>query len=74
MNSVAPSVTNTPRILNQDRSKTKEHKLLSPQDIPAKRFAEPSEIAEVIAWLASDSSSYIVGQTIVVDGGLSLRW
>ncbi|MBD3419513.1 MAG: SDR family oxidoreductase [Chitinivibrionales bacterium] len=35
------------------------------------RFGSPDEIASVALFLASDKASYIVGQTIVVDGGLS---
>ncbi len=33
------------------------------------RIADPREIADAIVWLASDSASYITGQTILVDGG-----
>jgi 3-oxoacyl-[acyl-carrier protein] reductase len=40
--------------------------------IPAGRFAEPQEVAKVIAWLASDDSSYITGAVIPVDGGLGM--
>lgn len=36
------------------------------------RFAEPSEIAAAVAWLASDQSSYITGQALTLDGGLTL--
>jgi 3-oxoacyl-[acyl-carrier protein] reductase len=33
------------------------------------RIAEPSELADVIVWLASAAASYVQGQTIEVDGG-----
>lgn len=39
---------------------------------PIKRFGEPKEVAKVALFLASDDSSYIVGDEIVVDGGMSL--
>ncbi len=39
---------------------------------PIKRFGAPEEVAKVAVFLASDDSSYIVGQEIVVDGGMSL--
>ncbi|MFP5332361.1 MAG: SDR family oxidoreductase [Acidimicrobiia bacterium] len=40
--------------------------------IPLGRMGQPEEIAEVVAWLASDRSSYVTGQVIVVGGGRSL--
>ena len=40
--------------------------------IPMKRFGEAEEIAEAIAWLASDTTKFITGQTLTLDGGTSL--
>ena len=39
---------------------------------PIKRFGTPDEVAQVALFLASDESSYLVGEEIVVDGGISL--
>jgi 3-oxoacyl-[acyl-carrier protein] reductase len=38
--------------------------------IPMKRFGQPADVANVVAFLASDASSYITGQVISVDGGM----
>lgn len=40
--------------------------------VPLGRFAEPAEIAAAVAFLASDQASYLTGQTLVLDGGLTL--
>jgi NAD(P)-dependent dehydrogenase (short-subunit alcohol dehydrogenase family) len=42
--------------------------------LPIGRAAEPQEIADVAAWLASGSNTYITGQVITADGGLSARF
>jgi 3-oxoacyl-[acyl-carrier protein] reductase len=41
--------------------------------VPVGRFGEVEEVAEVIAFLASDSAAYITGQTIAVDGGMVMQ-
>ena len=38
--------------------------------VPAGRFGEPSEVAELVAFLASDKAAYITGEVININGGL----
>ncbi len=40
--------------------------------VPAKRFGKPSEIASAVVFLASDESAFTVGSELIIDGGLSL--
>ncbi len=42
------------------------------EEVPMHRFASPKEVAAAVAALCSDDFSYLTGQTIVLDGGLSL--
>ena len=67
-NVVAPGFINTDmtKALPEDQ----QQQYLS--SIPAGRFAEPSEVASAVAWLASDESGYISGAVIPVDGGLGM--
>ena len=41
------------------------------QEIPLKRFGKPSEVASVIRFLCSPDASYVTGQTITIDGGIT---
>jgi NAD(P)-dependent dehydrogenase (short-subunit alcohol dehydrogenase family) len=41
--------------------------------IPLRRLGEPGEVAEAVAWLASDAASFISGATVPVDGGFTAQ-
>ena len=66
VNSVAPGYVMTD-MTRQNNTENELEKILTTS--PMGRFAEPEEIAEIVAFLCSDRNTYITGQTIVVDGG-----
>ena len=72
VNSVAPGVTWTPRWQQRMTDENFDLKEKVENSIPMKRFAKPEEIVNAIEWLSSDQASYVVGHTLVVDGGMSL--
>lgn len=70
-NMVAPGFIRTRMTAGVDQNEDLKKKLL--RTVPMRRFAEPSEVASVILFLASDAASYVTGQSIVIDGGLVLH-
>ncbi len=66
VNAVSPGFTDTP-LANMPEASRKAFCAR----VPMQRWARPEEIAEVIAFLASDRASYITGQNIVADGGIT---
>jgi 3-oxoacyl-[acyl-carrier protein] reductase len=52
---------------------SKEEKRLFVEETAMKRFGTPEEVARVVAFLASDASDFVTGQTMIVDGGAVMR-
>jgi glucose 1-dehydrogenase len=70
VNSVAPGAIQTP--INRPAWETPEALGALLKLIPYGRIGQPQDIGRVVAWLASDGADYIHGQTIFVDGGMTL--
>lgn len=69
VNGVAPGIIATgmqPNCINQKEN------VFCPEN-PLERFGLPEEIAELVTFLISDASNFIVGQTIICDGGYSIK-
>jgi len=69
VNCVAPGLVKTDfaRALWEDEERLKRRCATT----PLRRIGEPDEIAGAVAYLASDASTFMTGQTIVVDGGVT---
>jgi len=70
VNAVAPGVTATPA----SRTYVDEDAERDRRAIAMGRRGRPEEVAGAILFLLSDLSGYITGQTLLVDGGLDLKW
>ena len=69
VNTIEPGLTDTDMMRNNTSKDTIE--MMIKQNISLKRIGSPEEIANVALFLASDLSSYVTGQVIRADGGLS---
>lgn len=69
VNAIAPGAIETPgtKVTGDEMLKQLE------QMIPLKRIGQPEDIANLVVFLASEDSSYITGQQIVVDGGWTIQ-
>jgi len=74
LNTVAPGPTMTPRWEKRVTKQDREEVYASVEArSPMKRFGKPEEVANGVLWLLSDKASYIIGHTLIIDGGMSLR-
>jgi NAD(P)-dependent dehydrogenase (short-subunit alcohol dehydrogenase family) len=71
VNAVCPGVIETPLFGKLGLGEADAQRLaqILLQQIPAKRFGKPEEVATAVAFLASDDASYITGIELAVDGG-----
>jgi 2-hydroxycyclohexanecarboxyl-CoA dehydrogenase len=70
-NAVCPGPTDTALFASMGGDNPKLREALT-KAIPFRRLAQPSDLANVVAFLASDEASYVTGQTVSVSGGLTM--
>ncbi len=71
VNALAPGWTETPMV-QAASAQNPAFARLATTAIPAKRGGQPGEIAAAAVWLGSDAASYVMGQMLVVDGGMTI--
>ena len=69
-NAVCPSFVDTPMVQNTLAKLDERGQKAIIKANPMKRLGKPEEIAGAMAWLCSDESSFMTGQTMVLDGGM----
>jgi 3-oxoacyl-[acyl-carrier protein] reductase len=67
VNAVAPGLIDTRMAVDTIADRGEAYK----NEIPVKRYGHPAEVASVVRFLCSRDSSYVTGQTITVDGGIT---
>ncbi|MFW5844776.1 MAG: SDR family oxidoreductase [Planctomycetota bacterium] len=68
-NTVAPGAIGTD--INRDTWEDPEERERLFDVVPHDRIGRPEEVAEAVAWLASDAAAYVTGTSLVVDGGMT---
>jgi glucose 1-dehydrogenase len=70
INSIAPGAIKTD--INRSAWSTPEAANRLRKLIPTNQIGEPDDVAKAAVWLASDDSNYVVGETLYIDGGMTL--
>jgi NAD(P)-dependent dehydrogenase (short-subunit alcohol dehydrogenase family) len=69
INAIAPGVTETEMVERVDKQLIEHLKSIT----PIGRIGDPQEIANAVVWLLSDKASFVLGHTLLVDGGIVSR-
>ncbi|ANY87789.1 MULTISPECIES: SDR family NAD(P)-dependent oxidoreductase [Pseudomonas] len=73
-NAVIPGLIETPQSLDSKNSLGPEGLAQAAKAIPLGRAGRADEVAALVRFLTSEASSYLTGQSIIIDGGLTVRW
>jgi NAD(P)-dependent dehydrogenase (short-subunit alcohol dehydrogenase family) len=63
----------TPEILQEMGMTLEQFESMASSSVPMGRMAQPEEIAATVVFLCSDAASYITGQPLAIDGGLTVN-
>jgi NAD(P)-dependent dehydrogenase (short-subunit alcohol dehydrogenase family) len=69
INAIAPGITETEMVERVDKQLIERLKSMT----PIGRIGDPQEIANAVVWLLSDKASFVLGHTLLVDGGVVSR-
>ncbi|MXN90960.1 SDR family oxidoreductase [Flavobacterium sp. Sd200] len=72
INAVCPGIIVTPMVEDMLANETDAMDILM-QQLPIKRLGKAEEVADVVLWLCSSASTYVIGQAISVDGGYTVQ-
>ncbi len=72
INALCPGYTRTPMVeqMFEQRPRLEEH---LPQIMPIRRIGTPEEIADAIVYMCSDSAAFMIGHTLILDGGIAAQ-
>lgn len=73
VNSICPGIIHTPMLDGMMEGGQQDVLDAMLQTVPIGRLGRPEEIASAVLWLCTDSASFLIGHTLVVDGGYSIQ-